>query len=81
MDTAFDLFAASWLPILFATLAGFVTTLLAVVAVLLVADAVAAGAVHRRQREMSMHDCGARRHDPPREVRDPLPAEYQPVTD
>jgi hypothetical protein len=81
MDTALDLFAASWLPILFATLAGFVTTLLAVVAVLLVAECFAAGAGQRRRREMSMHDGRPGRYGAPREARDRLSAKYEPVTD
>lgn len=79
MDTALDLFAASWLPILFATLAGFVTTLLAVVAVLLVAECLAAGAGQRRRREMSMHD--AMQYGAPHRVHARLPADYEPVTD
>jgi uncharacterized membrane protein len=81
MDNALDLFAASWLPILFATLAGFVTTLLAVVAVLLVAECLAAGAGQRRRREMSMHDGMPGQYGAPRQVHGRLPAEYEPVTD
>jgi MFS family permease len=59
VDTALDLFAASWLPILFATLTGLVATLLAVVAVSLVAEYLAARAGQRRRQVMSMRGAGA----------------------
>jgi MFS family permease len=81
VDTALDLFAASWLPILFATLTGLVATLLAVVAVSLVAEYLAARAGQRRRRVLSMRGAGAHGYGTVLSLGERLPVEYEPAID